>query len=331
MKHQVLPIAAVVVLALATVSIVRTQPRTEKSEPPVAPPRSTFEQRVAGIGLIEARSENISMASHLPGIVEKVFVTVGQDVKRGDPLVKLDTRALEAARAERRSEIASRQAAVATAEARARKARAALAEAQRNLKFAESVTDARSISNEETTRRRSLVEIGEAELSAADAEIVAAKAAVAAAESALAAVETDLERSTVAAPIDGRVLLVRIRPGEFAAAGTAASPWLVVGDVSALHVRVDIDEHEAWRVRPGAKAMAQVRGNANIQSPATFVRFEPLVVPKQSLTGASTERVDTRVLQAIYRIENKDLPLFVGQQMDVFIDASDLKTASLKP
>ncbi len=330
MKHQVLPIAAVVVLALATVSIVRTQPRTEKNEPPVAPPRAAFEQRVAAIGLLEASSENISMASHIPGIVEKVFVTVGQDVKRGEPLVKLDTRALEAARAERRSDIASRQATVATAEARARKARAALAEVQRNLKFAEAVSDARSISNEETTRRRSAVEIAEADVNAAEAEILAAKASVTSAETALKAVETDLDRSVVTSPIDARVLQVRIRPGEFASAGSSSSPWLVVGDISSLHVRVDIDEHEAWRVRPGAKAVAQVRGNASIQSPATFVRFEPLVIPKQSLTGASNERVDTRVLQAIYRIEAKDLPLFVGQQMDVFIDASDVKTAAFK-
>ena len=63
------------------------------------------------------------------------------------------------------------------------------------------------------------------------------------------------------------------------------------------------------------------------RAPITFVRFEPLVVPKQSLTGASTERVDTRVLQAVYRIEGAEFPLFVGQQMDVFIDASDLTTA----
>ena len=45
------------------------------------------------------------------------------------------------------------------------------------------------------------------------------------------------------------------------------------------------------------------------------------MVPKRSLTGDSTERVDTRVLQVIYRVERDDLPLFVGQQLDVFIDA----------
>jgi hypothetical protein len=52
------------------------------------------------------------------------------------------------------------------------------------------------------------------------------------------------------------------------------------------------------------------------------VRFEPYVVPKKSLTGDSTERVDTRVLQIIFGFTRGELPIFVGQQMDVFIDAS---------
>ena len=67
--------------------------------------------------------------------------------------------------------------------------------------------------------------------------------------------------------------------------------------------------------------MGYLRGNRSIQTPLTFLRFEPYVVPKQSLTGSATERVDTRVLQAIYRFERKNLPIFVGQQMDVFIEA----------
>lgn len=60
---------------------------------------------------------------------------------------------------------------------------------------------------------------------------------------------------------------------------------------------------------------------ASITTPLEFVRFEPFVVPKRSLTGDSTERVDTRVLQVIYRVERDDIPLFVGQQLDVFIEA----------
>jgi len=327
MKNFILPISAVVVLTLATVSIVRTQPSRTLSEPPIAPPRATFAERVVAVGLIEASSENISLSAHLPGVVEKVLVTVGQDVRAGEPLVKLDTRALAAQLAERRSDLVTRQAGVTTANANARTARATLADVQRNLRIAEAVADPRSISVEELSRRRSAVEIAEANVFAADAQIAAAQAGVAAAEAAIGAVETELARSTILAPIDGRILQLRIRPGEFAPAGVTAQAWLMLGAVDPLHVRVDVDEHEAWRVKPSAGAVAQVRGNANLSTPLRFVRFEPYVVPKTSLTGASNERVDTRVMQAIYRIERVDLPLFVGQQMDVFIDAGGLQTA----
>jgi HlyD family secretion protein len=49
-------------------------------------------------------------------------------------------------------------------------------------------------------------------------------------------------------------------------------------------------------------------------------------VALKMFTGDSTERVDTRVLQVIYRVEDNSLPLFVGQQMDVFIETSNTTT-----
>jgi hypothetical protein len=55
------------------------------------------------------------------------------------------------------------------------------------------------------------------------------------------------------------------------------------------------------------------------------------VVPKKSLTGESTERVDTRVLQVLYKFEQSKLPVYVGQQMDVFIEAPPVTGGSTKP
>jgi predicted lipoprotein len=96
-------------------------------------------------------------------------------------------------------------------------------------------------------------------------------------------------------------------------------PYLLLGNISPLHIRVDVDEHEAWRVQPNTAAEASVRGNAALRASLRFVRFEPYVIPKASLTGAATERVDTRVLQIIYELDSSSLRLFPGQQMDVFI------------
>jgi multidrug resistance efflux pump len=243
----------------------------------------------------------------LPGVVDRVRVTAGQTVKRSDALFELDTRQL-------RADLAVRRQAVAVAQARIRVADARLSDLQRQLEFAEQVKDKRAISAEELTRRRSAVEIARAELDHARSETAGAEAQV-------QSVEVDLERSIVRAPLSAEVLQVKVRVGEFAPAGTTANPLILLGRSNPLHVRVDVDEHEAWRVREGAPAVGHVRGNATLKAPLAFVRFEPFVVPKRSLTGDSTERVDTRVLQIIYRVERRDLPLFIGQQLDVFIDA----------
>jgi hypothetical protein len=105
-------------------------------------------------------------------------------------------------------------------------------------------------------------------------------------------------------------------------AGVPQTPLMVLGDIDTLHVRVDIDENDAWRLRKEAPAIAYVRGNRELHTDIKFVRLEPFVVPKRSLTGESTERVDTRVLQALYSFKPGDLPVYVGQQMDVFIEAA---------
>ncbi len=73
---------------------------------------------------------------------------------------------------------------------------------------------------------------------------------------------------------------------------------------------------------PEAPARATIKGQSNDFFPLRFVRIEPYVIPKKSLTGDNTERVDTRVLQVIYAVDAGDRRLFVGQQVDVFVDAT---------
>ena len=207
------------------------------------------------------------------------------------------------------------------AASRARVAEAHLDDLRRQLSFAEHVKDKRAISSEELSRRRSAVMTAEAELSEARAQVVASDAQI-------RAIAVEIERSTVRSPIDAEVLQVKLRVGEFAAAGPVSSPLILLGRSKPLHVRVDVDEHEGWRVHAGATAIGRVRGNADLKTPLSFVRFEPFVVPKKSLTGDSTERVDTRVLQVIYKVERDDLPLFVGEQLDVFIDAGAVRSGA---
>ncbi|PYT14310.1 MAG: secretion protein HlyD [Acidobacteria bacterium] len=307
MKRFILPLIGVLAALGAAVSIARTYPRRQSTDPPAPPPVSDFPNTVAAVGLVEASTENISIGTPLSGVVAKVFVTAGQMVRAGDPLFELDMRHL-------RADLKVNQQALAVARARVEVAQAHVDDLKRQLEFAERIEDKRAISAEEVSHRRSVVETASAELDESRAQVDAA-------ESQVGAVKTEIDRSTVRAPIDAEVLQVKLRAGEFATAAPTATPMILLGRSKPLHVRVDVDEHEAWRVGRDATAMGHLRGNADMKTPLRFVRFEPFVVPKKSLTGDSTERVDTRVLQVIYRVERDDLPLFVGQQLDVFIEA----------
>jgi multidrug efflux pump subunit AcrA (membrane-fusion protein) len=313
MRKLILPLIALAALVFGIDSVVRSQPKIEQTVPPSPPPSSPYAHTVAAVGLVETCTENIAVGTPLADVVREVCVTVDQPVKTGDPLFKLDDRHL-------RAELAMRQADLRVAESQVKVNAAMLEDASLQLSFFESLKDKNAISAEDLTRRRSAVETARARLDEAKARVVSAAAQI-------QMTQTDLERSIVRAPIDGDVLQVKIHPGEFAPAGVTATPLILLGRLKPLHIRVDVDENEAWRVHPEAKATAAVRGNANLKAPLRFVRFEPFVIPKKSLTGDSTERVDTRVLQVIYRVEDDALPLFVGQQMDVFIDGSNATTA----
>ena len=117
------------------------------------------------------------------------------------------------------------------------------------------------------------------------------------------------------------MLKVNVRIGEFVSAGPLSDALVLLGNDRPLHVRVQIDENDVWRLNTSAPAEAVVRGNRDLRFPLTFVRVEPYVLPKRSLTGERTERTDTRVLEVIYSFEPGDRPVYIGQQVDVFIKA----------
>jgi len=194
------------------------------------------------------------------------------------------------------------------------------------------VTDRRAVREEDVQRRRIAYQSAQARLNETQAQlallkagawapdIAVARSEVAQAEAQLKQTMTNIERLTMTSPTDGVILQKKVRVGQFAQCSPTAEPLMIMGGGAHLNIRADIDEADAWRVRPNTAAIAYPRGDTQHKIALEFVRFEPYVVPKTSLTGDSTERVDTRVLQAIYRITADNAPVYVGQQMDVYIE-----------
>ena len=286
------------------VMVARLSGQSPITTPPVDPSPKPYEISVAASGIIEALSENVEIGVPDPGLVTKVHVRVSDSVQEGQPLFTLDDREIQAQLAVNRANTAV--------------AAATLLRLQDQLARLRGVNDPRAVSQDEVRTKENDVAVAQAQLEAARAQVAQNKVC--------------LERLTVVAPRAGTILQVNVRPGEYASA-TPKNAAMILGDVNHLQVRADVDEQNAPRLQAGQSATAYLKGDTTQPIALNFVRIEPFVVPKVSLTGASTERVDTRVLQVIYSFTRpQDRPVYVGQQVDLFVKSSlSAVAAKVKP
>ncbi|QVL56283.1 MAG: efflux RND transporter periplasmic adaptor subunit [Simkaniaceae bacterium] len=267
----------------------KTPPIPPIEFPPASPP---YKHYVAGAGIVEAASENIKVGTPFSEIVTDVFVTVGQIAEKDTPLFQLNIETLNAEYEE--------------AKQKRDVAKTKYEDQKTELSLYQSLKDKRAVSENEINKRYYSTEAALNELKEAEAsmEVIASK----------------IQRSTIRAPMNGQVLQVNIHVGESADVNPFDNePHMLFGQTDPLHIRVEVDEDDAWRVQKGAPAVAYVRGNSSISVPLDFLYIEPYIIPKSALTGDNQERVDTRVLQIIYSFERGKLPIHPGQIMDIFI------------
>ncbi len=294
MRKYLLPILALIGLLIAITMVLIGNRQPPISRPAAQSPKAPFASYVAGAGIIEASTGNIVVGTPVSGIVVELYVNTGSQVNAGDKLFRIDDREQRAQRL--------------PAAAKIKEIAARLAQARSQFERANSVSDKRAISVEELNNRRFAVKLAEAALASAQAQVQQ--------------IQMDIDRHTVRALVHGRILQNRMRVGEFVQGGAPGASAMLLGSDDRLFVRADIDENDAWRVQPGARAVAFVRGNPTLHTALKFERVDPYVLPKTSLTGGSAERVDTRALQVIYSFDHTALPVYVGQQVDVFIETN---------
>lgn len=312
-RKWILPLIALLGAIGGVIGVIASQRKVPV--PPILfpPPKPPYKAWIAGSGILEASSLNISIGVPFTEVVTDVYVVEGQLVKQGDPLFKIYTKTLENQRFQQHMSVNF--------------AKVTLEDKKTQYSFYERLTDKRAVSEQAQAAAYYAVKEAEEQLRVAEAQ--------------LEVIHNNIERSTIRAPIDGKVLQVSVAVGEIALQTTipqaptvpfslTQAPLMLLGSLEPPYLRIDIDEEDAWRYKPGSAAVAFVRGNGNICFPLEFVRVEPYVIPKVSFTGQVTERIDTRVLQVLYKFQWDNLPIYTGQLFDIYIDAEPIEEAVRK-
>jgi len=257
--------------------------------PELTPPYKNF---IAGTGIVESASKNINIGSFISGIISKVNVESGDSIKKGSLLFILNAKNLKADITALRAEIA-----LSTTKLQKVKHQFAIL---KNFK---------KISPQMITK---------AKYTAVQDSVDEEQAVLNLSKSKLIVLHNKLSLYNVYSPINGKVLESKLTVGKYFAAN---SKLLTLGS-NRLNLRVNINEYDVWKFQPNTNAVAFVRGHPKLKITLKYLYTMPYVVPKKNLTGLPTERTDTRVLQVLYALPAKiDFPLFVGQQLDVFVQS----------
>jgi len=263
-----------------------------KSQPPVFQPISNpYGSAIYANGMIESdlpSGENINIFPQVSGPIIKVLVKEGQSVKAGALLF--------------------------TIEDSVQRANTKLAEATLKLDRDQYDKDRASYDLEPKSISRNVVDVAEDTVTQAAASLKAANAL--------------LQYYSVKAPVDGVVLAVNaavggyVSPqGNFDTYTELFDPLVVMsGPQEYMDVRCYVDEilvsklPTLWHIEAEMQPMG-----TDIKVPLEFVRVQPYISPKIELSNQKQEQVDLRVLPVIFRFEKKDLPVYPGQMVDVFI------------
>jgi len=293
------------------------------------------------LGRVEPRAGEIKITAPLPGgRIAEVLVKANEEVFTGELLVRLDDEEARARVAEADAQVALHKRArndqsAPAASADRRKAEDTAADAERSLADARSALDkttadwraggapkadldaARTALSRTQDRLRErqdaltklkasadtpLPTRPEGELNVAQAEWRVAQAA--------------LEKTQIRAPADGVVLRVDAKIGELAVPSVEPT-LLIIGDVSALRVRAEVNEQDIGRIRPGQSVLVRAAAFHGRSFEGKVSSIARVVGPSRINSADPRKFSDVDVLEVLVDLANPG-PLVVGQQVDVY-------------
>ena len=330
-----------------------------KAQPPVFKPVSNpYDSAVYANGIIEsdqASGENVNIFPEVAGPITKVLVREGQQVSAGVPLFAIDDSVQKATTEQLKSQAEAALALLEELKAEPRPETLAIAVAQvglaeSNLKEARDQydkdrasydSDPKSISKIVLDTAEDAVNQAAAALDVARKQYELTKAGAwsfditnqekqyAALQQAYQAANALLVKFSVKAPADGVVLAINAALGSYESSQGAFNPITELFDPSVimgapqdhLEVRCYVDEILVSQLPSSFHVHAEmsIRGSYTNKVPLEFVRVQPYVSPKIELSNERQEQVDLRVLPVIFRFEKKDVPVYPGQLVDVYI------------
>jgi HlyD family secretion protein len=203
-------------------------------------------QIVKSSGALEPRIQ-VNISAHVIGKIDRLYVQEGDRIEKGQPFLRLEQQAFIAQRDQWAAQLRSAQTAV-------QQAQVSLADSRNKLNRAQKL-QAEGITTKEQLEAAQLAE------ASARLQLDTAREAVQQTQANVVKAQDDLSKTTIYAPLAGRVIVLNAKEGEVVVSGTMNNPASVIGtiaDMSEILATVDVDETEIVNIKLGQSAVLKV-------------------------------------------------------------------------
>ena len=290
-------------------------------------------------GRVEPVSGEIRIAAPLAGLIAEVPVKTGDKVAAGELLVRLKDQEVEARIASVEAQIAMRkrarndQAPSSRAGDR-RKAEDAVSDGQKAVTDAQSDFDriaierragnasdvdleatGTALSHAKDRLKQLKADLGKLEADSSTPLPTPNEGQLNIARTELWAAEAASEKLSIRAPISGTVLQVNAKPGELAVP-SATQPLVLLGDISALRVRAELDERDYGEIRIGQAVSVRPAAFRGREFAGKVYSIAPLVEASRNSRGQRNQS-DVDVVEVLVDLAEPG-PLAIGMKVDVY-------------
>ena len=264
--------------------------------------KGNIRQVVEATGTINAVT-TVQVGSQVSGTIAKLFADFNSRVKKGQVVAQIDPSLFQGALLQSKADLANAQANLVVSQANLEKAQAAALQAKADYQRTDGLTKAGVMSPQQLDLARANADSSQAAVSAAQAQITQAAAQVKQKQAAVEVAQTNLNYTTIHAPIDGTVIARNVDVGQTVAASLQAPTLFTIAqDLTKMQVYANTDESDVGMIRR--------------EQP---VSFKVDAFPKDTFSGrVSQVRMNATVVQnvvtynTVIDFDNPDLKLFPG-------------------
>ncbi|PQP04689.1 MULTISPECIES: HlyD family secretion protein [Pseudomonas] len=258
--------------------------------------RSTVNRLPEGLYVGNGRLEatEVQIASKTPGRLAEVLVDEGDKVTQGQLLARMDTRTLEAQRNQAEAEVIRARENLSAAQANVQLRQSEQLLAQQELKRSQALFNRGFASGQIIDQQQSRFDTANAAVTAARAQVSAVGAAIGAAQAQVAQLTSEIDDSSLRAPIDGIIQLRMAEPGEVLGAGGRV---LLLIDPNDQYMNLYLAASVAGRLAVGDEARILLDALPDQPLPAkiSFVAAKSQFTPKEVETRDERQKLVFRV------------------------------------